>query len=64
LFCICPKSLYSCGFSGVFCVRRNPRRNRRNPAFSSGGARRRPAVLPLGGSNAKKPSVCKAFAVF
>jgi len=33
-------------------------------AFSGGGARRRTAVLPLGGSNAKKPSVCKAFAVF
>jgi hypothetical protein len=49
---------------GRFCVRRNPRRNRRNPAFSSSVARRRPAALPLGGSNAKKPSVCKAFAVF
>ena len=40
---------------GRFCVRRNPRRNRRNPAFSSGGARLRPAALPLGGSNAKSP---------
>ena len=47
LFCICPKSLYSCGVSGVFCVRRNPRRNRRNPAFGSGGARRYRSPLRL-----------------
>ena len=40
LFCICLKSLYSCGFSGVFCVRSNPRTNRTNPASGSSPARR------------------------
>jgi len=34
------------------------------PLVFSGGARRRPVALPLDGSNAEKPSVCKAFAVF
>jgi hypothetical protein len=36
----------------------------RSAAAVHGGARRCPAALSLGGSNAKKPSVCKAFAVF